>query len=119
MNNKIIKQYFENEFNQENNYKAILSKVRKEEKMGKNKIIKMCATFVLTIGVAAGLAYAGTVVYEKVFKKPEKIDNFVEELQVKDEDLKKIISKQEEKEPLEYQQEQKLVEDKMYGGTVL
>ena len=31
----------------------------------------------------------------------------------------KIISKQEEKEPLEYQQEQKLVEDKMYGGTVL
>ena len=95
MNNKIIKQYFENKFNQENNYKAILSKVRKEEKMGKNKIIKMCATFVLTIGVAAGLAYAGTVVYEKVFKKPEKIDNFVEELQVKDEDLKKIISKQE------------------------
>ena len=31
----------------------------------------------------------------------------------------KIISEQEEKEPLEYQQEQKLVEDKMYGGTVL
>ena len=31
----------------------------------------------------------------------------------------KIISKQEEKEPLEYQQEQKLVEDKMYGGRVL
>ena len=53
LNNKIIKQYFENKFNQENNYKAILSKVRKEEKMGKNKIIKMCATFVLTIGVAA------------------------------------------------------------------
>ena len=26
---------------------------------------------------------------KKVFKKPEKIDNFVEELQVKDEDLKK------------------------------
>ena len=31
----------------------------------------------------------------------------------------KIISEQEEKEPLEYQQEQKLAEDKMYGGTVL
>ena len=36
----------------------------------------MCATFVLTIGVAAGLAYAGTVVYEKVFKKPEKLKVF-------------------------------------------
>lgn len=31
----------------------------------------------------------------------------------------KIISEQEEKEPLEYQQERKLVKDKMYGGIVL
>ena len=31
----------------------------------------------------------------------------------------KIISEQEEKESLEYQQERKLVKDKMYGGIVL
>ncbi len=31
----------------------------------------------------------------------------------------KIILEQEEKEPLEYQQEQKFAEDKMYGGRVL
>ena len=31
----------------------------------------------------------------------------------------KIISEQEEKEPLEYQQERKFVKDKMYGGIVL
>ena len=31
----------------------------------------------------------------------------------------KMISEQARKEPLEYQKEQKFVEDKMYGGTVL
>ena len=31
----------------------------------------------------------------------------------------KIISEKSIKEPLEYQKEQKFVEDKMYGGTVL
>lgn len=31
----------------------------------------------------------------------------------------KMISEKSRKEPLEYQQEQKLAEDKMYGGTVL
>ena len=31
----------------------------------------------------------------------------------------KIISEKSIKEPLEYQQERKLAEDKMYGGTVL
>ena len=48
--------------------------------MGKNKIIKMCATFVLTIGVAAGLAYAGTVVYEKVFKKPVFVTDYPKDI---------------------------------------
>ena len=31
----------------------------------------------------------------------------------------KIISEKSRKEPVEYQKERKLVEDKMYGGTVL
>ena len=31
----------------------------------------------------------------------------------------KMISEKSRKEPVEYQQERKLVEDKMYGGTVL
>lgn len=96
---KEIKSYLEKQYDMNNNLKAILSKVRKEEFMEKNKILKMVATFILAIGITAGAVFAGGIVYEKVyekvFKKPEKIENFIEELKVKQEDLNSIISEEE------------------------
>ena len=109
--NKVIKEYFKKEYSQETNVKAIISEIRKEENMRKNKILKMVATFIITIGVTASLVYASTVVYEKVFQKPEKIENFIEELKVTEEELNKIIS---ESEAIEKAEEQ----IKRYGITL-
>ena len=75
--------------------KIAISNFKKEDsKMTKSKILKMVATFVLTIGITTSLVYAGSKVYEKIFKEPEKIENFIQELKVSEEDLKNIISKQ-------------------------
>lgn len=92
---KEIKSYLEKQYDMNNNLKAILSKVRKEEFMEKSKILKMVATFILAIGITAGVVFAGGIVYEKVFKKPEKIGNYIEELKVNQEDLNSIISETE------------------------
>ena len=76
--------------------KIAISNLDKEEKpMSKQKILKMVAMFVIVIGLAAGITYAGTVVYENVFSKPEKIENYIDELKVDEEDLSKVISKEE------------------------
>lgn len=73
-----------------------ISNFQKEElTMPKNKLLKMVATFIVTIGITAGVVFAGGVVYEKVFQKPEKIENYIEELKVTKEDLDKIISQEE------------------------
>ena len=63
--------------------------------MSKQKILKMVATFVIAIGLAAGITYAGTAIYENVFTKPEKIENYIDELKVNEEELSKIISEEE------------------------
>lgn len=79
--------------------KIAISNFEKEDtNMTKSKILKMVATFVLTIGITTSLVYAGSKVYEKIFKEPEKIENFIEELKVSEEDLKNIITEQEAKE---------------------
>ena len=76
--------------------KIAISNFEKEDtNMTKSKILKMVATFVLTIGITTSLVYAGSKVYEKIFKEPEKIENFIEELKVSEEDLKNIITEQE------------------------
>lgn len=93
--NKFIKEYFDKEYNKENNLKAILLEVKNKQAIGKNKILKMVATFVIAIGLTASVVCAGTIVYEKVFKKPQKIENFIKELEVTQEDLKTIISESE------------------------
>ena len=42
-----------------------------EHKMPKRNLLKLVATFVLTIGMTFGLVYAGNTVYEKIWKEPE------------------------------------------------
>lgn len=76
--------------------KIAISNFDKEDKfVGKQKILKMAAMFVVAIGLIAGVTYAGTVVYQNVFNKPEKIENYIDELKVNEEDLSKVISKEE------------------------
>ena len=58
-------------------------------------MLKFVATFVLSIGLTVSIVYAGGVIYEKVFKEPEKIENYIEELKVTQEDLNSIITEQE------------------------
>ena len=76
--------------------KVAISNFEKEERpMSKQKILKMVATFVIAIGLAAGITYAGTAIYENVFTNPEKIENYIDELKVNEEELSKIISEKE------------------------
>ena len=46
------------------------------EKTEKNniKIMKFVATFFISIGITAGVVYAGVITYQKVWKLPEKYD---------------------------------------------
>ena len=76
--------------------KIAISNFEKEEKpMSKQKVLKMVAMFVVIIGLLASVTYAGSVIYEKIFKEPEKIENYIDELKVTDEDLANVISKEE------------------------
>lgn len=52
--------------------KIAVSKFEKEEhKIPKRNLLKLVATFVLTIGMTFGLVYAGNTVYEKIWKEPQ------------------------------------------------
>lgn len=76
--------------------KIAISNFEKEEKpMSKQKVLKMVAMFIVIIGLLASATYAGSVIYEKIFKEPEKIENYIEELKVTKEDLEKVITKEE------------------------
>ena len=78
--------------------KIAISNFQKEKKDMKNyRILKMVAMFTIVIGLTAGMVYAGNIIYENVFKKPKKIENFIEELKVSDEELNKIITEEEAK----------------------
>ena len=88
LNNKVLEKY-----------KAKIATLNFEEKeklekKSKFNILKLVATFVVTIGVSVGMVYAGGVIYEKIFTKPEKIENYIEELKVNEEDLNNMISEE-------------------------
>ncbi len=74
---------------------AISNFEKGENLMSKQKILKMVATFAIVIGLTASVTYAGSVIYEKIFKEPEKIENYIDELKVNEEELSKIISEEE------------------------
>lgn len=98
MNNKFIKDFFDKEYNQNENLNSILSKIASDDKSNKYKFSRMIATFMLVIGIGSGMVLAGTKIYENIFKQPEKIENFTEELKVNVDDLNKVISEDEAKE---------------------
>ena len=62
--------------------KIAISNFEKEEtRMIKNRIGKMVATFMLAIGLTASVVFAGTMVYEKVFKEPKKYETYEDLIQ--------------------------------------
>ena len=87
---------FNNKILENVKFKIAISNFEKEEKpMSKQKVLKMVAMFVVIIGLLASVTYAGSVIYEKIFKEPEKIENYIDELKVTQEDLSNVISKEE------------------------
>lgn len=71
-----------------------ISNFEKEEiKTPKKNILKMVASFILTIGITSGLVYAtGTVVYENIWREPK---SYKITMEVSEEDKKKCISEEE------------------------
>lgn len=62
--------------------KIAISNFEKEDtRMFKTRMRKMVATFVLVTGLTAGVVFAGTMVYEKVFKEPKKYESYEELIQ--------------------------------------
>ena len=52
-----IKEFFKKEYNADKNFQKVLSNIKNEteEKMNQNKLFKMVATFVIAIGITAGV----------------------------------------------------------------
>lgn len=76
---------------------AISNFEKEEEKMFKNKIGKMVATFMLVTGLTASVVFAGTMVYEKVFKELKKYESYEELVQdSKDSQGSQEITKEDE-----------------------
>ncbi len=62
--------------------KIAISNLEKEEtRMFKNKIGKMVATFAIVSGLTVSVVFAGTMVYERVFKEPKKYESYEELIQ--------------------------------------
>ncbi len=77
--------------------KIAISNFKEEEfNMAKNKILKMVATFVISIGITMGVAYAGTIVYEKIWKEPQRVD--LSDHEITQEIVEKNITEEEAKE---------------------
>ncbi len=78
--------------------KIAISNFQKEEnKMKKNKVTKMVAIFVASIGITMGVAYAGTKIYENIWKEPKRVQ-LTPETEVTQEMIEKSVSEEEAKE---------------------
>lgn len=77
--------------------KIAISNFQEEEfSMKKNKILKMVATFIISIGITMGVVYAGTIVYEKIWKEPQRVD--LSNHEITQEIVEKNITEEEAKE---------------------
>lgn len=69
---KNIQKKFNNEFyNKKDNYNAIISAIRKENKMNNNKLLKTISAAIITILGTGGIVFAGTKIYNEYVKKQE------------------------------------------------
>lgn len=65
----------------------------KKMKQGTKKLVNIAATVVIAIGLSVGTVYAGTIIYEKIWKKPTKVSQ--EQLDKKVEKIKEPITLEE------------------------
>lgn len=73
-NRKEIQKYFQKKYyNKNENYKAILSEIREDKIMNKNKILKAISTAILTLLGATTIAFASTQVYNNYIKEKNSI----------------------------------------------
>lgn len=74
-NRKEIQKYFQNKYyNKNENYKAILSEIREDKIMNKNKILKTILTAILTLLGATTIAFASTQIYNNYIKEKNSVD---------------------------------------------
>lgn len=76
--------------------KIAIFEFKKEDKRMKQhtkKIINVAATIVVTIGLSVSTAYAGTIIYEKIWKEPSRISQ--EEINKEIEEIKAPITSEE------------------------
>lgn len=73
-----------------------LKKENNKMKQYSKKIANIAATVVVAIGLSVGTVYAGTVIYEKIWKEPTKVSQ--EELDKKVEKIKEPITAEEKEE---------------------
>lgn len=75
MRNKEYQEYFKNKyFNIDDNYKVILSKIKKEKKINKMRFLKMVASILIVIIGAAGVVLASTTIYNKYIKENREVN---------------------------------------------
>lgn len=75
-NRKKLQEYFKKQYyNKNNNYKAILSEIRKDEFMNKNKIFKIISTAILTLLGTTSLVFASTKIYNEYIKAQNKLQS--------------------------------------------
>lgn len=68
---------------------------KKEKKYKiKNKEIKIAAMIIISIGATAGIVYAGNIIYQKIWKEPERY-SFSEIMEISEKDEQKSITQEE------------------------
>lgn len=80
--------------------KIAIFELKKEErkmKINSKRLVNIAATAILVTGLSIGTVYAGTVIYEKIWKEPTRIDMSEESYKITDETIKENISEEEAK----------------------
>ena len=73
---KKIQKHFKNKYySKSTNYKIIVSEIRKEESMHRNKLLRAIVTTMITLLGTTSMVFAGTRIYNEYIKKQEDIDS--------------------------------------------
>lgn len=71
-----LQKYFKNKYyNKNNNYKLILSKIKKEENINSNKLLKTVATIIITLLGTTSIVFASATLANKYIKKQAEINS--------------------------------------------
>lgn len=75
-NRRELQKYFKNKYyNQKNNYKAIMSEIKKEESTNKNSLFKIIISTIITLLGTTSIVFASVQIYNEYIKKQDKINS--------------------------------------------